>query len=455
MDQIICLSLSVKDGDAAEMRERATLSREFPDPLVPLKEYIEAARLKDPNASILYLETCHRVEIYAYAVEASDLENWWLYQRQVPLFPQRLRKGQQAIEHLIRVTSSLESEVIGETQITGQVKESAEACRKAGLLKGPLDRVLQQALRVAKKVRSLSHLGSGTVSVAHVAVDGLRDIFDSFEGKSALIVGAGSMAIQALERLESNGFRMISWVNRSRERIEAHPLAKRVKVASFEDLHKLVWQHSVTVVATSSSSAILFENKLKAAKPSRSERAPGPNVILDLGLPRNAEEKIRQLDGFFLRNVDEFKDHAERGSAKRREAIKLAEGILEQEIAFLLRTWNNWEKGPLLGELFKNVEASRLELLQEHFKLENFQEIDYILRGILSKMMHRLVEEVDGLEDTPSIQVLETLNRAWRPRSQWQQNAVDSQDQKQPQAPNPESPNLAPEPKPKLLKVKR
>ncbi len=205
---LVCLSFSARESCDARLRERVTLSREQQNRLLPA--WISQARTFNPEAGLLFLGTCHRVEVYAIGVSPAQLSMMW--QKEVgPLAAQaKVRRGEDALKHLFRVASSLESEVLGETQITGQLKEAAEWSRPKGLLKGPLDRTLQNALKIAKKVRSETRLGFGVVSVAHVAVDGLLDVFESLEGKSVLLIGAGAMARQALDRLQKHGVSQVT-----------------------------------------------------------------------------------------------------------------------------------------------------------------------------------------------------------------------------------------------------
>lgn len=438
IDKLHCWTLSVREGDAAEIRERATLSKDGPDYIDLLGLWVAEARHNDTEAGLLYLETCHRVEIYSYGFLPEYIYEHWLMPRNVQLPRARLRTGMAAVEHMIRVTSSLESEVLGETQITGQFKDAADNSRKQGWLKGPLDRCAQFALKASKNIRSSTSLGSGTVSVAHAAIEGLDDIFDTLEGKNALVVGAGPMAIQAIEKLEQRGIKEITWINRTSQKLHNFEHAQRVTIGSYEELHRLVWGHFITVVATASPVAIVSRDQLLKNKP-KGRRVREARVILDLGLPRNVVEDVGALDGFYLRNVDEFKDRAEKGTEKRREAVAKAEELLQAELKSFVKSWNNWSMGPMMGELYASVDGLRKKLLTEHFKLENFQEIDYILRSVLAKMMHRLVEEVDGLEETASLQVLETLIRAWRPEQKWLQKESPSLPEAEASKPLPNS----------------
>ena len=415
LEEFLVLGFSAREGDSAAIREVASLPSEKLEEI--LGAWLQVAREINPEAGLFYLGTCHRIEIYSFGIEADFLQKLWHGQTGVPSEKLRMHQGEKAYEHLLRVATSLESEVLGETQITGQVREASERARKSGMLKGPLDRCLQNALRSVKKIRSKTRLGEGVVSVAHVAVDGLEDVFDSLDGKKALVVGAGSMAVQALERLQRRGVSQITWINRSPEKLKEHRLADSSIIENFSRLHHLVWEHSIVVMATSSSLPLLKREELKKTKPKK-EALKAPRVVLDLGLPRNVEEQIHGFMGFYLRNVDEFSNRVQAATEERKKHLRDAEALLSSELSEFLELWQSWGRGPLISQLVQNLEILRKSQIH-HLNLENNPEIEYLTRNIYAKLLHRLLDEIDCLDEANSTLVLETLLRAWRQPDRW------------------------------------
>jgi glutamyl-tRNA reductase len=402
-------SLSVRDGDDAASREQAARLKDRLGDLA-------ASWLGNASAhsSFLFVSTCHRVELYFFDLDPEQLRKDW---GAVSLQPTRLHLGLDAVRHLMRVSSSLASEVLGETQITGQIRDAAAAARSAGWLRGPLDRSVQNALRVAKKIRTQTQIGEGTVSVAHAAIDGLADVFESLESKSMLILGAGSMASQVYDRVRGAKLKTIYWANRSMDRLQKRQLGTEVRIVPFADRHSLAWSADIVVAATQAPEPIVSKQALSEARPKGSDSRT--RVVLDLGLPRNVEPEIHLWKQFLLRNVDEFNDHAAAHLEKRKHQAKIAEALLEQEAQDFVNIWNIWEKGPLIGELYTSVEALwRLEL--DELDVEQKSKIEYAIQSTYGKLMHRLVTEVESLEDNASMQVLQTLVRAWRQPDQWQ-----------------------------------
>ncbi len=423
LESFFCWSFNSRSGASASLRERVNLSPEQQATLLP--EWLDKFRQSDPEASLLYIGTCHRVEIYGYAIDPNELLARWADLRDPQLAKVDFFQGVDAYLRMVRVAASLESEVLGETQITGQVKDALERARQLDTLHGLLDRSTQHALRAAKRIRTETSLGEGTVSVAHVAVDGLLDVFEDIQDKPVLVVGAGDMALQALDRILKLGARHVTWINRSRAKIEAHAFARYCAIADFERLPELIWAHAITVTATGAPHAILRLPELWACQALTKDALPEPRVLLDLGLPRNVDEKIHRRLGFLVRNVDEFRDRAKSNIEKRKRNLSEAEKILSEERSAFLRLWAQWGRGSLVAELYKVIEE-----ITEHelapFPLEERAKIGYGVKGIYTKMMHQLLQSLDGLDEASAQQVLEALVLAWRQPDRWQKQPPEA-----------------------------
>lgn len=438
-DALFCWSLSAKDGVPAPVRERATLPDAEKDSLLASWRRQRALSVPGEGGSLLYVGTCHRVEIYGWGLDPDMLLVDWEKARGVSLASARLRTGAEVIRHFVRVVASLESEVLGETQIAGQMKDAATQARACGHLHGSLDWAVQQALRVAKSVRHSTQIGRGTVSVAHVAVDGLSDFFDDLNDKRVLLVGGGSMAVQALSRLRSRGATQITWMNRTADKILCHPLSRECRVVSFEELHAETWRHEVTLVATRVERPLVTLEGLQQARRAlrRQKISPcsGPRVLLDLGLPRNVEPTLHGHDGFYVRDVDEFHNRADQGRAERVELVGRAEELIETELISILKLAEARGRGPLLQEL-KDVLERWFEPVLASKNLEKSDDLEYISRSVHSKLTHRLLEELNRIGEPQATQVLESLLKAWRHPDSWPQN--------EPQQENPNLPAKKP-----------
>ncbi len=429
INHFFCYSLSAKDGHSASQREKVAITEDKQN--IILAQWKQRL-LNDPNASFFYLGTCHRIECYGFGIAPNELKQMWsIHSERAALDEAKYYCGLDAYEHLVRVSASLESEVLGETQIAGQLKDALVHAKEMGTLRGALDRLSQQALRAAKRVRRETSLGEGTVSVAHIAVDGIRDFFDNFESKKALVVGAGAMAMQALERLKKMGVERITWMNRSLEKIQHHPLATHCQIAPLEDLHRLCSEQAIIVLATASSEVLLkrceLEKTLAQSKLERRKKQSAPlKVVLDLGLPRNVDPEIHEFYNFYVRNVDEFSNRVEQNKSIRSTQMLKAEQIVDEEVQLFLKLWNNWSRSAPVSELYRVLEGFRVREL-EHLGLDNSPEIEYVTRGLFARLLHRLLEEVEDAEDPLATEVLDTLARAWRQDQEWPREKLEKQ----------------------------
>jgi len=426
LDSLVCLSLSSKSNFSASEREQASVPADPRLRASVFKTWLEDFRtLSGEEASLVYLATCHRIEFYTFGISANEVLSRWAELCGQSVLQAECKTGLDAYEHLIRVTSSLASEVLGETQITGQIRQAFDEAKSQGWLRGPLQRIFDEALRVTKRVRAETRIGTGTVSVAHVAIDGVLDVFDGLSDKRVLVVGAGSMAEQALQRLMKIGVGSVTWINRTRERILANPLSSYCQILEFSELPRLAWENAVIVLATSSESPLLRLDEVKDAKKRREEPWEGPRIIVDLGLPRNADEKLHGHENFWVRNVDEFRDIVDSGNRQRREALKVAEKIVLDERLSFANLWNHWEQGLLISELFK---ATNLLIEEElaQLSLEERPKIEYRVRNVYAKLMHQLLSHVRSLGEAESRQALETLNMAWgQSETSWQRQVQE------------------------------
>lgn len=416
LDSLFCWSLSARDGVPAPVRERASLPRDFQD------STLRAWRARVANGEqtpLLFLGTCHRVEVYGANTDPWDVLRQWEDSAGKGAFSghAQLRTGVDVVKHLIRVASSLESEVLGETQITGQLREAADIGRSDGHLFGLLDWAVQQSLRAAKRIRTETKLGTGTVSVAHVAIDGLSDVFDDLSDKSAIVVGAGPMAIQALQRLHSKGIRHLVWANRTEQTLRDHPLSDLCEITTLDRLPELAWRHPVVVTATASETPLLSRAILEATGKQRT-KCSSPRIVIDLGLPRNVADDVHEYKGFYVRNVDEFGNRALQNTERRKADLGSAEALLAEELQIIAKSSEIKARGPLVGELKAVLER----LTEPKIAVENNQEFEYVPGAFHSKLMHRLIEELDRVGEPHATLVLESLVRAWRQPDQWLQS---------------------------------
>jgi glutamyl-tRNA reductase len=342
------------------------------------------------------LSTCNRTELYGVARGSElALDHLHRFLREelgdgsaAPVQVYELR-GADVVSHLFRVAGGLDSMVLGEAQILGQVKDayrSAVAARSCGPVLG---RLFQHAFRAAKRIRSETGLGASTVSVARVGVSLAREIFEDFNGKRVLMLGAGEMAESALRGLREAGAEQIAVVNRTLG--AAVELAARHggSAHSLDQLGDELLRADIAITSVQVDRPLLGAAELGRAFEKRRGR---PLLIVDLGIPRNVDPAVATLDNVYLYDLDDLEATAERGRQQRAAAAEAARAIASQEAGEYLRWLELAPHAPTLEELRRRLErvaAAELERLRGADPAQ-------VAEALVAKLLHPPLERLRG-----------------------------------------------------------
>ena len=387
---IVVVGLSHRSAPV-EIRERlAVAPADVQAQLVELKRSTAASE-------IVLLSTCNRVEIVA-APHANDTPSELgmriadTLTARIPETREHLytRNDKAGIEHLFRVAGSLDSLVVGEPQILGQIKGAFATARAANTVGPKLNRVFEHAFRVAKRVRSETALGAGQVSIPTVAVDLAREIFNKLDGHKVVLIGAGEMGTLVADLLGRAGAQVLV-VGRTLDRAREAAQRLGAEPHSWEDVPSLLAQCDIVVSSTSTSSFVVSREQLAHARRQRK----GKNLFLvDLAVPRDIEPNVAGLDGVFLYNVDDLSKVADEAlSSRHHEADKAAAIIYEETEAFVRRAHAERITPTLvaLRERFREILDGELEhsLRGQRLPLEAAQK--EILRRALSAAVEKVL----------------------------------------------------------------
>ncbi len=405
------------------MRERLAFSRaEMP------KAY-SALRSAFPQAEWVVLSTCNRIEVYtaqegaAESPSYQDVANFFADFHHVPVgefFDDLLeRNDRDAVRHLFQVASSLDSMVLGEPQIVAQVKE-AYALAQDHAASGPLTNALfQRALNVAKRVRTETKLAEGRVSIASVAVgDFGKRIFDRFDDKTVLVIGAGEMAAETLRYLKEEGASRVLVTNRTREKADELAAECGGEVRPFERLDDWLAEADVIVSTTGATPPLVDCQRFRKVR----AKSGGKQVfILDLGVPRDFEPAIRDLDDdVFLYSIEDLEAVCEKNRALRSREVDEALVIVEEETEkFMGEMWHR-ATGPIIKRLREHhhgaveEELSRLFARLPHL-VKDRAEIERSFEQLVNKLLHPPLEVLrdEAREGTPH-GLMNALKRLFR-----------------------------------------
>jgi glutamyl-tRNA reductase len=353
-------------------------------------------------AEALLVSTCNRVEVYGVAKPGSDatgpVRRFLAEQRGIApsavadvLYDHR---GSQAVRHVFRVASALDSLVLGEAQILGQLKVAYGVAGKAGTSGPVLGRCLERAFGVAKRVRTETSIARGAANVSSVAVELAARVFGDLSGKSVLVVGAGKMSTLAARHLYASGAHQIVVTNRSPEKAEA--LAGEIDgiAKPWEQLEALLVEADIVISSTGAREPILTKALFKKVTKARRWRNL---AVIDIAVPRDAEPAIGKLDGVFLFDIDDLERVVAANLAERAKAAEHAGRIVEHEAAQFeqwLRTQGVVPTIRALRERFAQVADAEVQKVldqlarREHTPAQQREVVQRLVQLVVNKLLH-------------------------------------------------------------------
>ena len=345
------------------------------------------------------LSTCNRTELYVSSGGKPAALMEWLaqYHRLAPgeLQPYLYTLPQeQAVRHAFRVASGLDSMVIGEPQILGQMKEAARAAETAGTLGSLLHRLFQRSFAVAKEVRSTTRIGAASVSMAAAAVKLAARIFPSLEDQSVLLIGAGEMIELTATHFAAQAPARITVANRTLER--AQHLASRFNASAIElrTLAEHLQDYDIVVSCTASSLPILGKGLVERALRARRRR---PMFMVDLAVPRDIEQEAGELDDVFLYTVDDLAGIVSGNLDSRRAALEQAEAIIDTQVERFMEWMQGREGVPMIRALREQADDTRRQELERALKAlargeDPAKVVEALSRALTNKLMHTPTE---------------------------------------------------------------
>jgi glutamyl-tRNA reductase len=327
--------------------------------------------------------------------------------------------GADAVRHLFRVVASLDSMIVGEGQIAGQVKRAYELAQQRGAVGPLLHAVFQHAVRAAKRVRTETGIARGNVSVSSAAVAYVREVFDHFGDKTILVIGAGKMGELTLKHLRQLQPQRILVINRSPDKAQAVARGCGGSAVAWERLNEVLAQADIVLSTTGAPEPIIMRRDFNKVLAQRAHNRPV--VILDIAVPRDFDPRIHDGDRAFLFNIDDLQRIRDQTLRDRLTHVAPAEAIVEQEQKRFLAEWSRKRNGPIIALLTQDFEAKRQEIVKQlmgklNGKLSDTdrEQIEGAFRLLQNKFLHgpisALAEEPHDRRHT----LLEALRKLFR-----------------------------------------
>ena len=386
---LLAIGLNHRTAPVA-LRERTAFSSEqLPDAvrsLVGAPDVLEAT----------ILSTCNRTEIYCRQESpiATPVVNWLRDYGDVPAEALNTSTytlpGEQAVQHAFRVASGLDSMVLGEPQILGQMKSAFSVAHQAGTTGKILNRLFQHTFSVAKQIRTDTAIGASAVSVAFAAVDLAKRIFSRLDDQTVLLLGAGETIELVARHLKQNNVKHIIVANRSIERAQTLTAQLGSEAISLAEMPERLHEAHIVVASTASTLPILGKGTVESALKKRRHR---PMFLIDLAVPRDIEPQVDELNDVFLYTVDDLQKVVSENQASRREAAIEAEKIIDLQLVRFMHWMRSLDSVPTIRSLREKVDLMRdAELADARRRLANGEDpaeiLEQLARNLSQKFSH-------------------------------------------------------------------
>ncbi len=369
-------------------REAMSIGRtQLPDALARLHARVDRG---------VILATCNRTEVYTTAVDHGQAVRAFIGD-QFGVDPNELESSlytlehDHAVEHLYRVAASLDSLIIGESEILGQVRDAYSAASRHGVAGGVIAHVFHNALRVGKRARTETGIGRNALSVSRAAVELVRRLTSELESRSALLVGVGEASAMAGQALRDAGVSSLVVANRTPSHGKELASDLGAMVASLDDLASLIGDADVVVSSTGASDFVLSADVIQRGM---AERVARPLVIMDLAMPRDVEPAAADIPGVHLYTMYDLELIAEANRKERESEAAKVETIVAEEVARFRAWWKAQEVTPTIAGIRDHAEAMRLAEVSRTLKRLNgtgpeaAEAVDALSKALVKKLLH-------------------------------------------------------------------
>lgn len=398
-----------------DKREKLSFSK---DEIVPFADFLQQ---ETGISDLVLLSTCNRTELYfsqnhydrLSAIEkvTNAFKKFKNAENECSRFLYH-RFDISAVKHLFSVAAGLDSMIIGEDQIIGQIKDAYVHCTDAGLTDAVLMRLFQKSFEAGKRARTETGIKLGNLSVSSTAVEMIAQEMSDLESKSLLVIGTGDTGSLALQNMVKKGIGKTSVINRTMESAERIAERYNSEVFSFHALPAQLMNHDIIIVATGAPHHLITSGMVKKAQ----EANPHQQIYIDLSVPRNIDEKVGEIENVKLCAVDDLQQTIEANAQKRKEAAEKAEHIIDQ----VAQEFNEWVVSRSLRPAIKSISNNLEEVYKQ--ELENFkhieskeikQAVDNYTRHITQRYTRLLIKNLKDITDngrnTDSLHIINEL----------------------------------------------
>lgn len=341
------------------------------------------------------LKTCNRVEVYVVSPKGSKVLLEFAKHMKVSSRIVDFLDNEESLRHLLRLTSGLESMIVGEDQILGQVKELYMLAKRANTSGKILDTAFNKAIQVGKRVRNETRINKGSVSIGSATVELAEKELGELDGKTIMVIGAGEMGTLVARALANKNINVIYVANRTFDRADTLACELNGKAIRYELIENYIPLSDVIISATSAPHFILTQDIMSRIMHSTKEKRDRDILLIDIGNPRNIESSVGNIPGLILYNIDGLKSISEANIEKRKEEAKKAEFIIEEELVLLNKQYKRQKADRIISTLYSKIQKIRKKECEDAInKLSARHTIGDIEREVLEDMTNSFTNQI-------------------------------------------------------------
>tara|TARA_B100001564_G_scaffold163909_1_gene137796 strand:+ start:1153 stop:2394 length:1242 start_codon:yes stop_codon:yes gene_type:complete len=368
---------------------------------------------------VLIVSTCNRTEIYSDSESGyQNIQDWLSTEKEYQSFTDHMyiHQEEDAIRHLFKVVSGLDSMVVGENEVLGQVKTAYRIALENKTIDSKLKRLFEYSFSVAKNVRTNTDIGGNAISFMYTSILLIKKIFSNIEEKKSLLIGAGEMTELALKYLKSNNVNDITICNRNEEKGKKLALSNNCRYSHLNTLSSIIHEFDIIITSTSSSLPLIGKGIVESALDKRNNESI---ALIDLGVPRDIESQIKNLDNVYLYTIDDLGEIIEKNYKIREKSIEEAEEIIK----FKIIEYKNWLSENNSSEVIKNyreyvddiakgivIKAKRMSKNGDDINAV----IDYVSESLKNKLAHETTIKLKALYPNLDEEKIQKLNNLFK-----------------------------------------
>jgi glutamyl-tRNA reductase len=405
------LAISINHHTApVEVREALHLNQD------EIKSYIDDLKNNLFTEGFI-LSTCNRTELYGIPAKPEinyiDLEKYLIDKKpSIEIKDEQFQKffSCSALNHLFRVSAGIDSLLLGDNQILGQVKESFQIAEEKYFVGFLLKRVFDAAAIVGKRAKNETQISDGAITVSYAAVQLIEKIFSNLSKKTALVIGAGETGEIAAKHLRDKGIGRLVITNRTYEKAEKVAEAVNARILPFSHFKENLHDFDIIISATSSNEIILNKEDIKAMMKKRGYAA---TVLMDIAVPRDIDSAARDIDNVFYHDIDSLNIIVEQNLKKRKEELPKVEKIIREELINFFSWYNSLEIAPTIKSLrdyFEEIRADEVQKMINKFSGDDREKVEIVTKRIINKLLHQPTIELKKAAET-GIETPESINK--------------------------------------------